>query len=221
MIPIIIILLSIVNIDSKAKKTCQEKPCINLCCPHGYAYTSVQVEKRHRCDADFPVMKKCKKQEKDALNWEGHWWVNDQKHSNVKQEHLYGSEFYCEGNKNLVTSRDLFGSDQLRLQLDGNHQFDFQGSEGIQTEILNASEFCLSFTKEETNSTDWDLIYPEFVVCHGNVINEAEHFTSIFYPVLIFISCLFTLLTLIAYVAIEDLRSNLFGKLVIGFLANV
>lgn len=221
MIPIIVFLLSIFNLESKAQQTCPEKPCINLCCPHGYADTLVEVEKRHRCDSDIPVMKTCIKHKEEDLNWEGNWWVNDKKYGIVKKENFYGSPFECKGNTKLVAAEDLFGPNQLRLQLEGNHQFEFQGKDGLQTEMLNASDFCLSFTKIKTNYSDHDSIYPLFVVCTGTDINEAEKFTSIFYPVLIFISCLFTLLTLLAYIAIEDLRSNLFGKLVIGFLINV
>merc|ERR1719495_1473500 len=106
----------------------------------------------------------------------------------------------------LVGSNELFGPHELRLQLNGNHQFIFETSKGEQIETLNSSDFCLSFNSDGEGSID-----PLFVVCHGFVVEEAEQFTNIFYPVLIFISCFFTLLTLVVYLALEDLRCTLFG----------
>jgi len=209
-------LVTVISVE--ADKKCSEKPCINLCCPKGFVIKDDPkslLEKHHRCDPKPSVKRTCQ-QHQGNLTWNGDLWDGDDRTGFAKSGNFFGSSFQCSDNKDLVGSNELFGRHELRLQLNGNHQFIFETSKGEQIETLNSSDFCLSF-----NSDDEGSIAPLFVVCHGFVVEEAEQFTNIFYPVLIFISCFFTLLTLVVYLALEDLRCTLFGKLVIGFLFNV
>ena len=59
-----------------------------------------------------------------------------------------------------------------------------------------------------------------FIVCYKIEV-PGQNFTGIFYPVSIFISCFFILLTICVYIILKELRSNLFGKITLGFLVNV
>ena len=52
-------------------------------------------------------------------------------------------------------------------------------------------------------------------------IVAGEEFSSGFYPLSVFISSIFVLFTIFIYVIIGDLRENIFGKLILGFLINV
>jgi len=207
-------LVMIISVESNKK--CSENPCINLCCPKGFVFKDDSKslhKKHHRCDPKPSVLITCQKHKgnKDDLTWNGDLWNGDDKVGSVNSSNFFGSSFQCSENRQLVGSRELFGPNVLRLQKNGNHQFLFEE----QKVNFNSSDFCLSFYSDKGS------IDPSFVVCHGSAVKEAEKFTNIFYPVLIFISCFFTLLTLVVYLALEDLRCTLFGKLVIGFLINV
>ena len=205
--------LLVVVVSAESNNKCSDSPCINLCCPRGFVIKDDPkslLVKHHRCDSKPSALRTCQQHEGN-LTWEGDLWDDDDKIGRVNSGNFFSSYFKCRDNKQLVGARELFGPHALRLQRDGNHQFLFEE----QRENFNSSDFCLSF------NSDQGSIDPLFVVCHGFAAEEAEQFTNIFYPVLIFISCFFTLLTLIVYLALEDLRCTLFGKLVIGFLVNV
>ena len=60
-----------------------------------------------------------------------------------------------------------------------------------------------------------------YVVCYKIETDKSGDFKGIFYPVSIFISCFFLLLTIFVYIILRELRSNIFGKITLGFLGNV
>ena len=54
-----------------------------------------------------------------------------------------------------------------------------------------------------------------------NSRDAEEKFSSVFYPLTVFITSIFVLFTIFIYVIIGELRQNIFGKLTLGFLINV
>lgn len=60
-----------------------------------------------------------------------------------------------------------------------------------------------------------------YVVCYKIETDKSGDFKGIFYPVSIFISCFFLFLTIFVYIILRELRSNIFGKITLGFLGNV
>ena len=88
---------------------------------------------------------------------------------------------------------------------------------------FDKEEICVAFTDAFSDGTKEELtLSAAYFVCYdSNPTVEGEEFSSAFYPLSVFISSSFVLLTIIIYVIIKDLRKNIFGKLTLGFLVNV
>jgi len=199
-------------------KACKAEYCINLCCPYGYSYNRVIQERMksyHRCDSLKQEDWICKTRNIEDLKWKGNWWNGNIIHSNFTDMDFYESTFECENDKKEIFAHDLFGEHELKLQINGHHKFIF----GNQTHDIESEDLCLSFIDDEVNGTS---IQPVFVVCHAlETKDEGEKFQSLLYPVIIYLSSIFTILTLLVYVVLEDLRKSLYGKMMIGFLLNI
>ena len=101
--------------------------------------------------------------------------------------------------------------------------------------MFSNAQFCLAFTDiptlEEAYSYDYDYnesdysaptVRAAYYVCNNEFLPErGDAFSSLFYPISIFLSSLFVLLTITVYILVQDLRKNTFGKLTLGFLVNV
>lgn len=79
----------------------------------------------------------------------------------------------------------------------------------------------IPYYDDESNDTEFDVRTLYNICFEQNPEEKGDTFISIFYPISLFISCFFVLLTIIVYCVLEDLRNNLFGKLTLGFLVNV
>jgi len=201
-------------------KACEAKYCINLCCPHGYSMkSSIQRPKdHHRCDSNEEQEWICQKHSEEDLKWNGRWWNGDIIYSNFTDDNFYGSNFECTGSKKEVLADELFGEHDLKLDINGNHTFLF----GNDTHQVDSADLCLGFLEYQTYSPKGKMessIQPMFIVCHST--KEEEKSQSLFYAVIIFLSSFFTFLTFLVYLVVEDLRKNLFGKMMIGFLSNI
>ena len=199
-------------------KACKADYCINLCCPYGYSYNRIiqeRIKNYHRCDSPKEEDWICKTRNIEDLKWKGNWWNGDIIHANFTDMDVYKRTFECGNDKKEIFARDLFGEHELKLQINGHHQFIFDN----QTHDIDSEDLCLSFIDDGVNGTS---IQPMFVVCHALEAKEAgEKFQSLLYPVIIYLSSIFTILTLLVYVVLEDLRKNLYGKMMIGFLSNI
>jgi len=172
----------------------------------------------HRCDSNEEQEWICQKHNEEDLKWNGKWWDGDTVYANFTDDNFYGSDFECKGSKKEVLAVDLFGEHDLKLDINGNHTFLF----GNETYQVDSVDLCLGFLDLQTNSQKGKMessVHPMFIVCHST--KEEEKFQSLFYAIIIFLSSFFTFLTLLVYLVVEDLRKNLFGKMMIGFLANI
>ena len=218
---------------------CKLKTCLNLCCPFKEAYKDDlenKIGNIHRCDPEPGTRKKCQLHD-EQLVWNGSWW-HQESVVDMEEDKDYifisssqsGASFQCADGKSLVPTEFLFGPNDIRLQKNGVLNV-LQNLTAAN--VFNSSEFCLSFadipeyddyySDEEANISDPSSakIRPLFSVCYGEEAEKGQVFTGIFYPTAIFISCFFVLFTIITYAILQDLRSNLFGKITLGFLINV
>ena len=110
-----------------------------------------------------------------------------------------------------------------RIGADGTLHVDINN----QTFSFKNEEFCLVFTDIHNDESQDELqLKAAYYFCYNQNPEEigdqtGDQFSSVFYPVSVFISSSFVLLTIIIYILIHDLRKNLFGKLTLGFLFNV
>ena len=88
---------------------------------------------------------------------------------------------------------------------------------------FDKQDICLAFTDLFNEETEEELkLSAAYFVCNDpNPTETGEEFSSVFYPLSVFISSIFVLFTIIIYIIIKDLRKNIFGKLTLGFLINV
>ena len=90
---------------------------------------------------------------------------------------------------------------------------------------FNYEDFCVAFTEnkedQDTSGFQYDNgpLQVSYIVCEKDFELEDEDETV--YPVAIFISDFFVLVTLITYLLMSEYRTNMFGKITIGFLINV
>ena len=138
----------------------------------------------------------------------------------------------------LVVAELLFGTQDMKLMGSGSLKISYQDFATNSTQVYNynSSEFCLGFTNfpdyhdyYDAEGSGLGIIHGEeespirakFFVCYAEKEEKGRVFTGIFYPVAIFISDIFIFITLCLYFFLNDLRTNLFGKITIGFLLNV
>jgi len=207
------------------------KPSINLCCEKNLAHKSdpsLIEEKLHRCDPEPEIPKSCQQHDdKSELQWNDYVW-NDSEQLKIKASDYYtlSSEFKCSGRKSLIPVDFLVGTTDFRIQKNGSLiVIQYQSKEPF---LFKNEDFCVAFSDApyydydyDNNETEYD-VRTLYNICHEeNPDEKGDTFISIFYPISLFISCFFVLLTIIVYWILEDLRNNLFGKLTLGFLVNV
>lgn len=140
-------------------------------------------------------------------------------------------EHKCKSNGTYVNHVPLPGFVPQQLLDNGTLSIAFEN----ETTLYPPGMFCLHFKHTAAsagNETDDESedgsgvsaeegITTEYFLCEADGASDAAKFTSTIYPIPIFISAFFILLTIVVYLLLKDNRSKLFGKLTIGFLINV
>lgn len=227
-------ILSLTIAQSKSKD-CANSVCINLCCPKGQLYTKHDLpeDSSNISESVRPVAAPVCSDYDEELDWSPDWGDGGS-----KEVYLYGKEMFACQRGILVSAEVLFGSEDIQLIKSGELRISLEDFETNSTQVFkyNTSDFCLAFT----NIPDYfDYYYDEgsgleagsvqatfpvrstFSVCYEEEEEKGQEFTGIFYPIAIFISDFFILITICVYFFLHDLRTNLFGKITIGFLLNV
>jgi len=205
------------------------KPSVNLCCDVNLAHKSdpsLIEEKLHRCDPEPEVPKSCQEHDDESeLQWNDYVW-NDSEQLKASDYYKLSSkgEFKCSGRKSLVPVDFLVGTTDFRIQKNGS--LIVTQYESKEPFLFKNEDFCVAFSDipyydDESNDTEFDVRTLYNICFEQNPEEKGDTFISIFYPISLFISCFFVLLTIIVYCVLEDLRNNLFGKLTLGFLVNV
>jgi len=208
-------------------------PKINLCCRRDHAYkVKDKMREKARCDLTFTRDRECLPHNTSMdLKWEDEIWSGEERLDTLAHEHFEfvpaDLDFQCgERGETAVPAESLFYSTNLRVQKDGKLLILDDNNETIGT--YEDSQYCVSFTDRinfldpEKNTTALDhQLRALYVVCYKIDTSISGSFKGIFYPVSIFISCFFLALTIFVYIILKELRSNLFGKITLGFLVNV
>ena len=93
---------------------------------------------------------------------------------------------------------------------------------------FNYEDFCVAFieNKEDQDTIGFQYdngpLQVSYTVCERELgLDVGVGEDELVYPVAIFISDFFVLVTLITYLLMSEYRTNMFGKITIGFLINV
>ena len=158
-------------------------------------------------------------------------------------------KFICSEKGMILTSVEfMVFTDDIRLQangsiiaVNGDGAWEFTNDQFCLafSDIITLDEYQDMFPSYdyEDNATSVETIVPlaqttkppatkpplraTYYVCQGVPVESVDEFTNIFYPVALFLSSFFILLTIIISLLLEDMRNNLYGKLKLGFLVNV
>jgi len=212
---------------------------VNLCCPKGQIYTqsTPTEDSSNSSETAKPLSPRVCSVHKEELSWTPVW--GDEGKYDIS---LVGREMFACKEGTLVSAEILFGPSDMLLMSSGELKVSFHNFENNSTESLqyNSSDFCLAFTnipedyeyyyegsglgnvgEEDENIAETFSVRPTYSVCHKLEEVKGRVFTGIFYPAAIFISDIFIFFTIFVYFFLNDLRTNLFGKITIGFLLNV
>ena len=114
---------------------------------------------------------------------------------------------------NVTKNGDL----NIKVQLDNKTEY-------YEYDVGN---YCIIFTDlhddfgyDEDNLKDNENIRQMHFVCYEQEKEKGRHFTEMFYPAAIFFSDFLIFITLCVYIAVKEMRKNIFGKITIGFLIN-
>ena len=146
----------------------------------------------------------------------------------------------------LVPVEFMVFTDDIRLQangsilaVDGNNSWEFSNDQFCLafSDLITFDDYQDQYQDYEDNATSAaETIVPlvqttkapsktqlraVYYVCQGEPVEAVDDFTNIFYPIALFLSSFFILLTIIFSCVLEDMRNNLYGKLKLGFLVNV
>lgn len=210
-------------------------PQINLCCRENHAYklnTKLPTRKKARCDFTPTRERTCQPHNTSSdLLWDDRIWSGEERLDKLAHQHFKfvptDFDFECsERGETEVPAESLFYSTDLRVQKDGRLLIFDEKNDTIGT--YKDTQYCVSFTDRasflEVEDEDTELaleLRTLYVVCYKIETDKSGDFKGIFYPVSIFISCFFLLLTIFVYIILRELRSNIFGKITLGFLGNV
>eukprot|EP00092_Neocalanus_flemingeri_P003421 GFUD01003663.1.p1 GENE.GFUD01003663.1~~GFUD01003663.1.p1 ORF type:complete len:522 (-),score=96.54 GFUD01003663.1:203-1768(-) len=241
MIPMIlsVILLPPPPVQSQTPP-CNTSVCVTLCCPAGQIYSQSATPEHisNSSAAAKPLSAPVCSDHDGQLSWSPLWGE-----PGVHELSLVGRDMFACQEGTLVAAELLFGTQDMDLMNSGALRISYEDFETNSTQVYkyNSSDFCLAFTnipdnydyyysdgsglgnigEEEENMKAAFPIRATFSVCHKEQEDKGQAFTGIFYPTAIFISDFFIFLTICVYFFLNDLRTNLFGKITIGFLLNV
>ena len=104
------------------------------------------------------------------------------------------------------------------LPSDYDYYEDEEGSTSNETDVTNSTQ--ANVTDEIEMDVEEKIPAPYYVVCIYEEEDVNKDFKNIFYPTALLISAFFILITIAAYIYLEELHAQLFGKITIGFVLN-
>jgi len=197
---------------------CDKTTNINLCCPENQAHMKTEID-GVLVRACTPYVETDMKLKEIVSNM-----TSDLEELNTTVFNIPSSSdgiYKCPVSGFSLSPLDFLipGISDKRITQNGSLQVEMMNS----TFNFDKEEICVAFTDAFSDGTKEEpkLSAAYFVCYNSNPTVEGEEFSSAFYPLSVFISSSFVLLTVIIYVIIKDLRKNIFGKLTLGFLINV
>ena len=202
--------------------------CVQLCCPPGHIYSGFvpndyqdygddySYEEDYKVAALLPP--KCS-QYSGQINY------NPEVDQTFRPRNvtLVGGETQFSCSKGILVSAEeliapvkyqITQTSQLKVFLDDENHVTY-----------NYEDYCVAFTERSDDKKvggdfqfQRDQVRPTYSICETDeFVEDYDHI----YPVAVFISDFFVFLTLCIYFTISDFRTNLFGRITIGFLINV
>jgi len=184
---------------------------IQLCCPEGEIYSKIGVEQPNRCEESHDKYG-CVKTAKALPKY----WVSEHKDKSFKLSGT-NNKFSCQENQELINTFHIF-PENATMDVSAAKELVIT----IDDEIHIYGSFCLYFTELYEGE---DINKGYFSPCDFEDSEDLEAdkgekmFTGIFYPAAFSISAIFFLITLIHFIAVEDIK-KLSSVLTIGFLIN-
>jgi len=184
-----------------------------LCCPTGQAYTSTQETEGHRCEEQRPV-RKC--QDYNGLPD----WAQEEK------PEAASGRFKCpHSGAKLVAAEHIYGPHEINVTENGDLNIKLLWQNETVHAQYDVSQHCVMFSDmpdyyEYEEDEAKENIRQFYSVCYVIEEEKGQIFTGLFYPAAIFFSDLLIFITLCVYIAVREIRRNLFGKITIGFLIN-
>merc|ERR1711974_35871 len=202
---------------------CHQKVCVSICCPHGQSYLDdpsyqrLDYEERY----DLEPEKKC--QSHDIGDWNPRFW-NEQDETELERERNSHYVFKQSSGLKFQCPKDEFGqnADPLPDVFPCSAIYTNGSLRGIVTEDLceNATHqekfepgrFCVSYDGQQ----------PTYYVCRYEPPPPAiKELYDWFYPVAMFISSAFLLITIMVYSVVPNLHNTLLGLMKLGYLCNM
>jgi len=225
-----VLVISVLSFNQLLMTTSADSPIINLCCPEQHAHKKGNkekiIEKKHRCEEDQePIVERScfPHSNKSQLVWKDLIWEEgkqlEEEAGTYFQLASPPDNFICPKEGESLAPFDIvIGSSDIRTYINGSITGHLEDRDDV---TFNTSQYCIAFT-DAFNSEESDNVKTSYFVCvnFGEAVEETKS-VYIFYPISIFISCFFILLTICIYMTVQDLRNNIFGKLTLGFLFNV
>lgn len=201
--------------------------CVQLCCPPGQIYSGFGAGSIYDYyddeESDYKLLEPrlCEQYSEDIVykpEFDSSFIPKD-----VELMGKPGLQFSCPQGAHAVDADVLIAP--LKYTLSQSSQLNVFLNE---TEFMtyNYEDFCVAFIENKkdqaTNGFQYDKgpLQVTYTVCERYFELDVGEDEAV-YPVAIFISDFFVLVTLITYLLMSEYRTNMFGKITIGFLINV
>ena len=202
--------------------------CVQLCCPPGQIYSGFgagsNYDEYDDYESEYQLLEKplCENYNGDIKAAYDPEFDSSFIPKNVE---LIGKseQFSCPVGAHPVSAQALFGP--VKYTLSQSSQLNVLFINGTKIETFNYGDYCVAFTENEKDKSTGRFQYDEplkvsYTVCERYFEMDGGG-DEVVYPVAIFISDFFVLVTLITYLLMSEYRTNIFGKIKIGFLINM
>ena len=203
--------------------------CVQLCCPPGQIYAGYgagsNYEEYDDYEADYQLLAKptCEEYSGDIANAYDPYFDSSFIPKNVELIGKSGEQFSCPEGAHAVDAKALI--QPVKYTLTQSSQLKVF-TDDINFLTYNYEDFCVAFTENKEDQNAGGFQYDKgplevtYTVCERYFEEEVGE-DEVVYPVAIFISDFFVFVTLITYLLMSEYRTNMFGKITIGFLINV
>ena len=203
--------------------------CVQLCCPPGQIYSGFgagsNYDEYDDYESDYQLLEQplCEEYSGDIADVYQPEFGSSFIPKRVKLIGKSGVQFSCPEGAHPVAADILIQPVKYTLTQSSQLNVFLNDTEFL---TYNFEDFCVAFTKNQVDSNPVDFQYDKgplqvtYTVCERDFDLDVGEDETV-YPVAIFISDIFVLVTLITYLLISEYRTNLFGKITIGFLINV
>lgn len=202
--------------------------CVQLCCPPGQIYSGFgagsNYDEYDDYESEYQLLEKpnCEQYSGDIKSAYNPEFDSSFISKNVELIGNSEEQFSCPEGAHPVAADVLF--EPVKFTLSQSSQLNvFLNDTNFMT--FNYEDFCVAFTENKEDQSTGGFQYDEplkvtYTVCE-RIFEMDGGEDEMVYPVAIFISDFFVLVTLITYLLMSEYRTNMFGKITIGFLINV